>query len=117
MWDPKRHDNPTYLWNSDPTIYFPRLGDVLTSALWRIRELPGTDNRKWRQAILRLVDRHSAAEFASGDAYSGVSIIRGFAHRAFTEAASAGVFNRADTRSQACFILLDHELLPTSYNC
>ena len=23
VWDPKRHDNPTYLWNSDPTIYFP----------------------------------------------------------------------------------------------
>lgn len=109
-WNPKNPVPPKYDQFSDSSTDVHRLGDVINSAFWHVRELPGTDIVGWREIILSLVDRLKPDEFTVDDALGGSSILRGFAHRAFVEAASAGVFSDENAQRLACEIMVNHQL-------
>ncbi len=90
------------------------LGNVITYALWSVRQDTSCDTEKWRRAIFVLVDNIPAGSFANQDPFGGSSIMRGFSYALLREADLSGACNQEALR-EAAAIFIDRELVPGSF--
>ncbi len=101
---------PTYSeWVDEPDEHY--LGNVITYALWDIRQTTDCDPAGLRRAVFSLIDHTPGADWGEFDPFEAGSIMRGFSWELLTELRHSGACTASQARDAAA-ILESRELIP-----
>jgi hypothetical protein len=103
-------DAPTYSeWVDEPDEHY--LGNVISMALWDIREATDCDTEGLRGAVFNLIDNTPGEDWGDYDLFEGGSIMRGFSAELLRELRDSDACTPAQARDAAA-ILVNRELIP-----